>query len=104
MEVAEKVNVVLERDSILPRFPLPEGETEESYFRKRVQEGLVKHYGNPVPQEAQERADYEMGIIIQQGFPAYFLIVRSTSNGRAARASAWVRAAVRPQAPSWRTP
>ena len=76
VEVAEKVNVVLERDSILPRFPLPEGETEESYFRKRVQEGLVKHYGNPVPQEAQERADYEMGIIIQQGFPAYFLIVQ----------------------------
>ena len=35
VEVAEKVNVVLERDSILPRFPLPEGETEESYFRKR---------------------------------------------------------------------
>ena len=76
VEVAEKVNVVLERDSILPRFPLPEGETEESYFRRRVQEGLVKHYGSPVPQEAQERADYEMGIIIQQGFPAYFLIVQ----------------------------
>ena len=76
VEVAEKVDVVLERDSILPRFPLPEGETEESYVRRRVQEGLVKHYGSPVPQEAQERADYEMGIIIQQGFPAYFLIVQ----------------------------
>ena len=76
VELAEKVNVVLERDSILPRFPLPEGETEESYFRRRVQEGLVKHYGDPVPQEAQERADYEMGVIIQQGFPAYFLIVQ----------------------------
>ena len=29
VEVAEKCDVVLERDSILPRFPLPEGETEE---------------------------------------------------------------------------
>ena len=29
---------------------------------------------------------------------------RSTSNGRAARASAWARAVARPQAPSWRTP
>lgn len=76
VEVAEKCDVVLERDSILPRFPLPEGETEESYFRKRIQEGLVKRYGDPVPQEAQERADYEAGIIIQQGFPAYFLIVQ----------------------------
>ncbi len=76
VEVAEKVNVVLERDSILPRFPLPEGETEETWFRKRVQEGLVRRYGDPVPAEAQERADYEMGIIVQQGFPAYFLIVQ----------------------------
>ena len=76
VEVAEKCDVVLERDSILPRFPLPEGETEESWFRKRVQEGLVKRYGEPVPQEAQERADYEMSVIIQQGFPAYFLIVQ----------------------------
>ena len=76
VEVAEKIDVVLERDSILPRFPLPEGETEESWFRKRVQEGLVKRYGDPVPADAQERADYEMSIIIQQGFPAYFLIVQ----------------------------
>ena len=76
VEVAEKCDVVLERDSILPRFPLPEGETEESWFRKRVQEGLVKRYGDPVPPEAQERADYEMSVIIQQGFPAYFLIVQ----------------------------
>ena len=76
VEVAEKCNVVLERDSILPRFPLPEGETEESWFRTRVQEGLEKRYGTPVPADAQERADYEMGIIIQQGFPAYFLIVQ----------------------------
>lgn len=76
VEVAEKCNVELERDSILPRFPLPEGETEDSYFRKRVQGGLVKRYGDPVPAEAQERADYEMSVIIQQGFPAYFLIVQ----------------------------
>ena len=76
VELAEKCHVELERDSILPRFPLPEGETEESWFRKRVQEGLVKRYGDPVPPEVQERADYEMGIIIQQGFPAYFLIVQ----------------------------
>ena len=76
VELAEKCFVELERDSILPKFPLPEGETEESWFRKRVQEGLVHRYGDPVPAEAQERADYEMSVIIQQGFPAYFLIVQ----------------------------
>ncbi|MCI9130093.1 MAG: DNA polymerase III subunit alpha [Eggerthellaceae bacterium] len=76
LEIAEKCNVEIENETILPRFPLPEGETDETWFRKRVQEGLEKRYGTPVPQEAQERADYEMGIIIQQGFPAYFLIVQ----------------------------
>ncbi|WP_165252516.1 DNA polymerase III subunit alpha [Adlercreutzia sp. ZJ304] len=76
VELAAKCNVELERDSILPKFPLPEGETEESYFRKQVQAGLERRYGVPVPPEAQERADYEMSIIIQQGFPAYFLIVQ----------------------------
>ena len=76
IEIAEKCNVELERDSILPRFPLPEGETEESWFRKRVQEGLERRYGSPVPEKEQKQADYEMGIIIQQGFPAYFLIVQ----------------------------
>ncbi|MEE0845475.1 MAG: DNA polymerase III subunit alpha [Eggerthellaceae bacterium] len=76
VRLAEKCNVVLERDSILPRFPLPEGETEESWFRKRVNEGMVERYGDPVPKEARDRADYEMSVIIQQGFPAYFLIVQ----------------------------
>ncbi len=75
VEVADKIDVTLSRDSILPRFPLPEGETEESWFRKRVQEGLIRRYGDPVPAQAQERADYEVSVIIQQGFPAYFLIV-----------------------------
>ena len=76
VELAEKCHVELEREIILPTFPLPEGETEESWFKKRVYEGLEKRYGTPVPQEATERAEYEMGIIIGQGFPAYFLIVQ----------------------------
>lgn len=74
--LAEKCNVELERDSILPQFPLPEGETEESYFRKKCEEGLKKRYGDPVPKEAWDRYEYEAGVIIQQGFPAYFLIVQ----------------------------
>ncbi|MEG0758825.1 MAG: DNA polymerase III subunit alpha, partial [Raoultibacter sp.] len=75
-ELAEKCNVILERDSVLPRFPLPDGETEESYFRKRIEEGLKKRYGDPIPDEAWERYQYEAGVIIGQGFPAYFLIVQ----------------------------
>ena len=76
IEIAEKCDVVLERDSILPRFPLPEGHTEESYFREQIEKGLVRRYGDPVPKEIWDRYEYEAGIIVQQGFPAYFLIVQ----------------------------
>ena len=74
--LAEKCHVELETESILPQFPLPEGETEVSFFRKQCEEGLKKRYGDPVPEEAQKRYEYEADIIIQQGFPAYFLIVQ----------------------------
>lgn len=76
IEVAEKCNVVIARDSILPIFPVPDGFDTESYFRHQIETGLVRRYGTEIPQEVQERNEYEAGIIIQQGFPAYFLIVQ----------------------------
>ncbi len=76
LEVAEKCNVVLSRESILPRFPLPEGETEESYFRSQCLKGLHRRYGEQLTDEITERYEHEAGVIIKQGFPAYFLIVQ----------------------------
>lgn len=82
IEIADKCNVQLEREAILPRFPLPEGETEESYFRKQCEAGLERRYGPDWRNveiagiNVAQRYEYEAGIIIQQGFPAYFLIVQ----------------------------
>jgi len=82
VEIADKCDVVLERDSILPRFPLPEGETEESWFRYQIEQGLVRRYGEDWENvvingiSVKERYEHEAGIIIKQGFPAYFLIVQ----------------------------
>ncbi|MDR2716078.1 MAG: DNA polymerase III subunit alpha [Coriobacteriaceae bacterium] len=76
VEIADKCNVVLDRDSVLPHFPLPEGETEESYFRKQCVAGLHRRYGDPLPEAVSARYEYEADVIIQQGFPAYFLIVQ----------------------------
>ncbi|MEG2260456.1 MAG: DNA polymerase III subunit alpha [Raoultibacter sp.] len=76
VELAEKCNVVLERDSILPRFPLPEGETEDSLFRKQCLIGLHRRYGEQLSAEVMDRYEHEAGVIIKQGFPAYFLIVQ----------------------------
>ncbi|MGI6105168.1 MAG: DNA polymerase III subunit alpha [Raoultibacter sp.] len=76
VKIAEKCNVELARDIILPRFPLPEGETEDSFFRKQCLEGLHRRYGNELSDEIMQRYEHEAEVIIGQGFPAYFLIVQ----------------------------
>ena len=46
----------------------------ENYLEHIVFEGLKKRYGNPVPDSIVERAKYELNVINQMGFPAYFMI------------------------------
>ncbi len=76
VELAAKCNVELCHDLILPRLPLPDGETNESMLRKFATEGLIKRYGDPLPQEVIDRFEYEYDIICTKGFAAYFLIVQ----------------------------
>ncbi|MCH4221054.1 MAG: DNA polymerase III subunit alpha [Eggerthellaceae bacterium] len=76
VELAEKCNVELERTSVLPKFPLPEGETEVSYFKKKCDIGLHNRYGETLPDDVVKRYEHEAHVIIKQGFPAYFLIVQ----------------------------
>jgi len=59
----------------MPRFPVPEGETQASWLAREVQLGLQRRYPDGVPAEHQERTSYELGVINQMGFPAYFLVV-----------------------------
>ena len=76
-EVADKCNVTIEFGNIiLPRFPLEEGETNESRLYDEAMKGLKKRYGDPLPEEVVERFQHEYDIICQKGFPAYFLIVQ----------------------------
>ncbi|HET9344311.1 MAG TPA: DNA polymerase III subunit alpha [Candidatus Limnocylindrales bacterium] len=58
----------------IPHFPVPEGETVESWLRKECQRGLLERYGEVKP-ELQQRLDYELGVIISMGYAGYFLIV-----------------------------
>src|SRR6266571_2244335 len=67
LAIAERCNVELQfGTNILPRFEVPDGSAER--------------YGDPLPQEAAERIDYELQIIGQLGFAGYFLIVRDLCN------------------------
>jgi DNA polymerase-3 subunit alpha len=76
LEIAERCNARIEFDlDLLPRFPVPEGRTEAEHLRVMVLEGAQKRYGSPLPTAVAERVDYELGVIEQMGFPAYFLIV-----------------------------
>ena len=58
----------------LPDFPVPDGQTVESWLRTECERGLSERYGQVTP-ELQKRLDYELGVITSMGYAAYFLIV-----------------------------
>ena len=62
-----------------PRYPVPDGETMDSFLRKRVEEGVIRRYGPKKDRSLLERAKKqvarELALIAQLGFAGYFLIV-----------------------------
>jgi error-prone DNA polymerase len=62
-----------------PRYPVPEGETMDSFLRKRTDEGVRLRYGaknNPsLLARARKQVDHELALIAKLGFAGYFLIV-----------------------------
>jgi DNA polymerase-3 subunit alpha len=75
------------RKPTLPRFPVPDGTTEEEHFRKLARAGLERRFdefarvGKRVDEEAyRRRLHWECDVIVQMGFPGYFLIVADFIN------------------------
>jgi len=64
----------------MPRFPCPEGEDENSWFVKEVERGLHVRYPQGIPDEVRKQADFETEVIINMGFPGYFLVVADFIN------------------------
>ena len=58
----------------LPSFPVPQGYTNEQYFRELCEKGFRERYENP-PQEYRDRLEYEIGVISRMGYVNYYLIV-----------------------------
>ncbi len=79
LEIGERVQSYAEvftHHDRMPVFPVPEGQTQDTWLRREVAGGLERRFaGEAVPQDYADRADYELGVIIQMGFPAYFLVV-----------------------------
>ena len=86
LEIAQRCSVqVLLGKYFLPEFPIPDGLTENDFFRKISYEGLEERLEFILNKEQSDyeerrkeyvdRLDFELDIIIQMGFPGYFLIV-----------------------------
>ena len=62
-----------------PHYPVPDGETMDSFLAKRVEEGVRKRYGSPAKRHLLEKAraqvEHELALIAKLGFAGYFLIV-----------------------------
>jgi len=81
LEIAKRCNLELELGHYtLPDFPTPDGSPLDTYFRKAAARGLEERLAalgiqgaNALPYR--ERLLREVDVIIQMGFPGYFLIV-----------------------------
>jgi len=73
--IAERAELEIEFGKILlPHFPVPAGRDEDSYLRELVYAGAQERYGT-LDEQVRERIDYELRVIREMGFSAYFLIV-----------------------------
>ncbi|MDQ4086139.1 MAG: DNA polymerase III subunit alpha [Actinomycetota bacterium] len=79
--IAERCNVEFaEGRNLMPRFPVPEGESEDSWFLKEVERGLARRYPDGITSAVRERVDTETEVILGRGYPGYFLVVADFIN------------------------
>lgn len=96
-KVADMCEVELNLGQVLlPKFPVPKGESEKTYLDKLIFRGLVERYGLMSAEQAKvaevkdirkllskevlERIDYEISIVNKMGYSGYFLIVQDFIN------------------------
>jgi DNA polymerase-3 subunit alpha len=73
--IAERCEINFEKRDLMPRFPVPDGETEAGWFEKEVWKGMAKRYPQGYSEKHKQQAAYEIEVIIKMGFPGYFLVV-----------------------------
>ncbi|MGH8773615.1 MAG: DNA polymerase III subunit alpha [Jiangellaceae bacterium] len=76
LRIAERCDVrFAEGANFMPRFPVPAGEDETSWFVKEVERGLRRRYPAGIPDRVRAQAEYESQVICDKGYPGYFLVV-----------------------------
>ncbi len=82
-DVISRCNVEFDSKTYhFPRFAVAEEESEDELFRQKAEKGfeerlkiIKKNNPNVDEQLYRDRLDYEIGVILDMGFPGYFLIV-----------------------------
>lgn len=96
-KIADRCDVDIELGKILiPKFPVPEGQTEHSYLKRLIYTGLAVRYNGMdkeraeamsideitklLSDEVRERTEMEVNVIANMGYEGYFLIVQDFIN------------------------
>lgn len=75
LEIANRCQLKLEYgESVMPKYEVPEGHTNDSYLKELCYQGLREKYGE-LSEEIRKRLDYELDIISKTRYSGYFLIV-----------------------------
>ena len=74
--IAERADVEIEfGNPLLPDFPLPEGfDDDDQYLQYLTLQGAYERWGNDLSDEISDRLTYELRVMSDMGFSAYFLI------------------------------
>ncbi len=76
LDIAERCGVTFDTSYHLPAFPLPaEFDEDTVMLRSLAEEGAAQRYGDPLPEPARQRLEYELEVISKTGYAGYFLIV-----------------------------
>ena len=73
--IAERADISFEKRNLMPRFDVPEGHSEASWFEAEVMRGMTERFGANIEPEYQERIAFEINVINNMNFPGYFLVV-----------------------------
>jgi DNA polymerase-3 subunit alpha len=73
--IAERSEVDFSKRDLMPRFPVPEGQTEADLLEQEVWEGMDARFPSGYSDDHKRQAAYEIDVIKSMGFPGYFLVV-----------------------------
>ncbi len=74
-KIADKCNLEIDLGKwYFPKFKLPENKTAEEALKDAVYTAAKNHYGEILSQEIIDRLEYELDVICDKGYAAYFLI------------------------------